>query len=503
MAETKTTTKASLPLAAKAVVALALMLAVAAGASAQNKPKHALMLGVDRDTLLYLIASPFDNWWVNVSGGVQTFFGNEQDFDARVNTLNLGARVEVGKWILPDLALSLRVGAFHVNSQGCYAGRNPWLDKDATPWTSDKGYTYYPQSIHGLLAMGVVTFDWTNFLNGYESGKRHRWHFYTPVGMGGMWLYGKQINPQPNDPFFADHDGKLRWNRELAFSGGFMTEYYAFPNVSFNAAAELLGTRGTIDWTYTQDDPNAPHRHRIVDWVPSIYLGVKISMVHHRYKRNLYTGEIYLDTVYHEFQTVGSRNQLLRIENKVKELADKVDDLQNLADQLVGDTAKLMAQVDEANREIDSLQRILDSTPRPAENIFQDIARMNEELGLPATVVYYQLDKFDLDVNAHKRLRNFAKQMAKLSDTLDFVVIGAADSLTGSKRHNDWLSERRCEAARNSLVKDYGANAAQLTLVPMGGITAYEPKEDNRMAMIILRTPEIEAIIEKWTRYRK
>ena len=90
-----------------------------------------------------------------------------------------------------------------------------------------------------------------------------------------------------------------------------------------------------------------------------------------------------------------------------------------------------------------------------------------------------------------------------MSDTLEFYVLGAADSLTGSKRHNDWLSEHRCQAARDALVKTYGVNPNQLILVPMGGITAYEPKEVNRMAMVILRTPEVDAVIRKWTRYKK
>ena len=157
------------------------------------------------------------------------------------------------------------------------------------------------------------------------------------------------------------------------------------------------------------------------------------------------------------------------------------------------------------DHELDSLKHLVDhSQPGPGDhqprNIFEDLLDANERLNLPATIVYYQLDKYDLDYNACKRLEDFAKEARLLDDTIEFYIIGAADSVTGSIRHNQWLSERRSEAAYNMLVNNYRLNANQLIRVNAGGIDVYDPKENNRMAMVIQRTPVTEEIVERWLR---
>ena len=53
------------------------------------------------------------------------------------------------------------------------------------------------------------------------------------------------------------------------------------------------------------------------------------------------------------------------------------------------------------------------------------------------------------------------------------------------------------------LVDNFGMNGNQLIRVSVGGITEYDPKEDNRMAMIILKTPVTEEIVDRWLRRSK
>ena len=131
-------------------------------------------------------------------------------------------------------------------------------------------------------------------------------------------------------------------------------------------------------------------------------------------------------------------------------------------------------------------------------NVLEELIIANDVLNLPATIVYFQLDRYELDYNGRKRLQNFARDLNELEDTLEYYIIGAADSATGTIRHNQWLSERRCEAAYNMLVNHFGVSGNQLLVVPVGGITEYEPQENNRMAMVILRTRETEEIIDRW-----
>ena len=39
--------------------------------------------------------------------------------------------------------------------------------------------------------------------------------------------------------------------------------------------------------------------------------------------------------------------------------------------------------------------------------------------------------------------------------------------------------------------------------MPVGGIMEYDPQENNRMALIIQRTPQTEAIVDKWMKKYK
>ena len=110
----------------RTLVILTLLLATLS-VSAQNFARRGFALGADRDTLLYIIASPFDNWYITLGAGAQTFIGNELEASARQNKLNYNLKAEIGKWIIPDVAISLRFSYFDVDGQTKY-GLNPFVD---------------------------------------------------------------------------------------------------------------------------------------------------------------------------------------------------------------------------------------------------------------------------------------------------------------------------------------------------------------------------------------
>lgn len=471
--------------------------------AAQDYHWKGFSFGVDRDSLLFLIASPFDNWYVNFSGGVQTFNGNTPDPAAQWNSLNLGARVEVGKWILPDLAFSLRFGAFHTNSKSRHAGNNPWVDLDhPINYANAQNGPYYPISVHGLSAIGIITFDWTNFLSGFEAGRRKHWHIYTPIGMGGIWLYGNAIdqnyiNKSKTNGIDVEL-GDIIWNKELAFTGGVQVEYIASPTISFNVVAELLGARGSLDdYNYRVDDDQ-----RRADLIPSIYAGVKLNLLKEVKKYNPNTKASHIEKVNHKFLTIGTRGDIERNEAELERLNHEQDSLVNLIVANNGHRDDLIHKYDSLADILDALNKEIEQTRQPV-NVIEELLAFNEKQGLPAVTVYFQLDRYEIDYNGHKRLQNFAIEANQLDDSLVFYVIGAADSATGSIPHNVWLSERRCEVVYNALVNDYGVKAARLITTPVGGITDYEPKENNRMGMVMLRTPETEEIVERWQRRMK
>ncbi len=483
------------------LVIITMLLLAAVSASGQRFVKG-FALGADIDTLQYIIASPFDNWYILFSGGVQTFVGNTPDKAAAWNKADIGFRTEVGKWIIPDVAVSLRLGIATVHSKSRHGGNNPWTDIN-NPINYDEAQfgPYYPIKAYAFSAMGIVTFDWTNFLHGYEAGKRRHVHFYTPVGLGVVMAFGEIVNQNyvnkvnDNPDEITVEMGQMRKNLELGFTGGIMAEYYATKHLSLFASLELAFARGSLDdFNYNLDAGM-----RRVDLIPSLYFGAKLNLLKSVNKFDPYSKKSSREKVNHEFLAFGSRNTLSSLQGRIERLNNQIDSVQNLSDKNAVDAAKL----DDMGKERDSLQHRLDSLEtygvisQPA-NVIEELLLANEELGLPATVVYYQLDKYDIDYNGMKKLQKFAKELNNLDDTLEYYVIGAADSITGSIPHNQWLSERRCEAAYNMLVNEFDVSSNQLLLMPVGGIMEYTPQENNRMALIILRTPQTEEIVTKW-----
>lgn len=469
-----------------------MLLASGMTVTAQNFQRRGFALGVDRDTLLYLIASPFDNWYLNVGGGIQTFIGNELESDARRNKLNFNGRVEIGKWIIPDVAISLRFSLFNVDGHSTY-GKQPFINKaDDTPtgiWDQSSNDYYYLYHAHAFSAMGFVIFDWTNFLGGYERGKHNRWHVFMPLGLGMSVLYGEQRNP------FTDtyEVGTMRYNRELAFSGGLGLEYVFSEYFTVNAAAELFGSESTWDWS--------PYNNArsIFDLIPSFSVCLKVNFINEITKYNMHARESRRVKTFHEFQTVGSQTQLENREVEVKRLAQAQDSLVDLIVEKNGNREDLMRKYDSLANLLDDINRNIKNYRQP-ENMLAELLDFNESHGLPAVVVYFQLDRYEIDYNADRRLQSFAREVNRLDDSLEFFLLGAADSATGTVKHNIWLSEQRCNAVYNRIVKQYGVNAKRLLVRPLGGITDYEPQENNRMGMLILRTPETEEIVERWLR---
>lgn len=466
---------------------LVILLLLAAGSLSAQTFRRGFALGADRDTLQYIIASPFDNWYMSLTGGIQTFIGNELRATARMNKVNFNAKVEVGKWVIPDVAVSLRAYVFNVDGQTQY-GLHPFVNYSEDQ-VGENGYT--PFHAHAAAILGFVTFDWTNFLLGYETGKRNRWHVYMPIGLGMSMLYGTQRNPR------GDYElGSFRRNLELAFSLGVGAEYIVSKHISLHGNLELFGSESTWDWTPYDNS------YSIFDINPSINIGIKFNLLKNVTKYNPYTKTASREKVNHEFLAFGTRNTVSTLTGRIERLNNKIDSVQNLSNEK---SERDSVALREISKERDSLQMQLENMSAngyPATNLIEDLLNANDILGLPATIIYYQLDKYEIDYNGRKRLQNFAKELNQLEDTLEYFIVGGADSLTGTARHNQWLSERRCEAAYNMLVNHFGVSGNQLIRVPVGGIMEYEPQENNRMALIILRTEETERIVDKWEKQK-
>ena len=452
-----------------------------------------IALGADIDTVKFIVASPFDNWFVHVGGGIQTFIGNELESSARHNKLNFNGQLEIGKWIIPDIAVSLRYSLFNVDGQTQY-NLNPFVDFTGVPTDAEGNLEYQPFNACAMAFLGFVTIDWTNLFNGYETGKRTKIHWRTGVGLGMSMLFGSQINPNSGEYEIGD----FRRNLELAFAFNVGIEYSLTEFSAIYTRLELFGSESTWDWSPYDNS------YSIFDIIPSFSAGARFNLLSHVHKYNPHTQVANRDTVYHEFQPVTTTNTVKTLNGKIEHLKAERDNMLNDYQQRnIGDSLV----IDSINRELEHLQNILnnyDDIPhhnyRRPNSLIDELLDINQALGLPYTVVYFELDKYNLDYNARKNLQEFARVARNLPDTIEFYMIGAADSLTGSILHNQWLSERRCEAAYNMLTENYGLSGNQLTQVYAGGINDYTPQENNRMVLVIQRTPVTDEIVERWLR---
>jgi len=476
----------------KGVIVLLTLVAASASVSAQNFSRRGFAFGADRDTLLYIIASPFDNWYLNVGGGIQTFRGNEIEASARNNKLDWNLKAEVGKWIIPDVAVALRVSYFSVHGQSRY-GRHPFIDFTDVN-VVDGYYEYQPFAAHALSIMGFVTLDWTNFFCGYEIGRRTHTHIYTPIGLGFSALHGTQINPRDDNHAI----GEFRINWELSYSVGLGVEYEVSSKVAISAQAEVFGSESTWDWSPYDNS------YSRFDIMPTLTFGMRFNLLKEIAKTDMVTRKTSMQPVKHYFESFGTRQTVSDLSTRIEVLNREIDHQQNQTQANEGTIAQLIDERDSLQDRQDSLQTILENrADYPSDNVMQALQYDIQTLGLPSTIIYFDLDKYNLRNSERSRLRQFTKKMQRLPDTLEYYIIGAADSATGSVRHNQWLSEKRCQAAFNSLVNDYGADPNQLTMRPVGGITVYAPDEDNRMVIVILRTDEVDETLERWSKHKR
>lgn len=473
----------------KRTLVILTMLLATLSVSAQNFTRRGFALGADRDTLLYVIASPFDNWYITLGGGLQTFIGNELVASARQNKLNYNARLEIGKWIIPDVSVAMRFGLCDIDGQSQY-GAQPYIDKiNGTPNANG----YYPFHAHAANILGLVTLDWTNFLCGYEVGRRTHLHVYTPIGLGVSVLFGTATNPRRSEY------GTMMRNFELAYTAGLGFEYEISQKVALNLLFDVFGSESTWDWSPYDNS------YSRFDIVPAFTLSAHFNLLKNVTKYNPHTKLSSREKVNHEFISFGTHKTVSTLSGRIDVLYNHLDSMQNLSDMRIQIDSSI---IDSITTEINALQSQIDSIEsspyrsHPPTNVIEELINLIPVENIPATFIYFPIDKYDLDFNGRRRLQNFAKELSLMDDTVEFFIIGAADSVTGTIAHNQWLSERRCEVTYRALVNNYGADPNQLITVPVGGITEYEMEENNRMALVILRTSKTEEIIRRWTRWK-
>lgn len=429
-------------------------------------------LGADRDSMEYIVASPFDNWYIEFGGGIQTYIGNELLRSARWNKLNYNLYAELGKWVIPDLAVSLFVSHFDMSSQSKYM-RNPYIDFNSQP--NDNGY--WNTHAFAFSIGGLLTLDWTNLLLGYDAGKNRKFHVTTPVGLGYMFNIGDKINSR--------EDVEEPLNQEFFATAGLHFDYYATSHTIITANLRGTLTRESFDYSPYSN------LYTSVDIMPAATIGIRFNLFREIYLP--YGENIVIQEVNHEFLPAHSLKITDR--QRLRELRDRLASAMERGDMLEADRDALLDS-------IDSLRNVVVEVEEdPSENPMADLYEIALRRPQTSAIVYFQLDRYNLDYNARRTLQNFA---TRISDHEEYpadnvyYLVGSADDSTGTARHNWGLSIHRSGSVYNQLTKVHHIPARQLEQVYLGGIHEYSPKQLNRVCIVILKDERSTAIVNKW-----
>lgn len=445
---------------------------------------HGIALGVDRDTLQYIVASPFDNWYFSFGGGGQTFIGNEVEASARRNKLNYNIYGEVGKWIIPDLSISLHFRFMDVDGQSRYSNQ-PFIDFTGVP-VVDGYYEYQPFHAHAIQANFFITLDWTNLFQGYERGLKRRFHVMTPAGLGADYMFAKQVNPKRTEYRHEVYKpGDLRYNFEYYAQGGLLFNYAITKHLDLDVFASLLVSESTWDWSPYDNDVSR------FDLIPSLDFGLRVDLFEEIYQK-VNKNDIVAQEINHKF--LNARNERItdQLRDRIQQLEDELADEQKRGDK----DQETIAQLQD---DLDSLKHKLDDATKDEHgaSLVHDLYDLVSGDPNISTVVYFPLDRYYLDHNARKTLQRFAIRFKQISRGEVFYIIGGADSATGKPHHNWELSQNRCKTIYDALVTEYGIDPDLLEVYPLGGISEYYPYELNRIGIITKKTPELTAIIQE------
>ncbi len=157
-------------------------------------------------------------------------------------------------------------------------------------------------------------------------------------------------------------------------------------------------------------------------------------------------------------------------------------------------------------RQLDTIITRLDSIPKfvPRDSIPEDelldsilLKRM-----LPYEMVFFDLDKWDIRPREEMKIAKMARIMKAYPDK-KFILYGSADSKTGTKKRNDFLSKNRADVIYNRLIIEYGIKPEQMRREYLGGILDYDPFILNRTTVIIMDHPAVERAFNEMKSQRK
>lgn len=243
----------------KVIITLAIVLCSFGNAIAQRRQ---VFIDADIDSQKYISASASKSWYVSAGAGVQTYIGNELDASARRNTCDFNIYADMGKWIIPTLALSLNANFSTVHGQSKY-DKQPWREGSADAL----GYQKF--NAYAFSLTGYVTIDWTNLIEGLGRGAHRHFHVMTPLGLGGAVMFNSQKHDYPKENDYKTGDN--RFNFEMVFTPSLLLQYGFTQALTADIRVGVSGAYGSFDFS--------PYDYKVskFDWMPFATVGIRFN----------------------------------------------------------------------------------------------------------------------------------------------------------------------------------------------------------------------------------
>lgn len=429
---------------------------------ADDNASKGIHFGAAKDTTDYLIAAPRANWFIGVNGGVNALVGNEAEPSARYTGITPQVNIEVGKWVLPDLAVTFNLSGFTMKGQTVYH-----LQPNAayTPTGINDGSLagYQPFKEMGLAVNGGFIFDWTTFLHGFDRGEQRMYHFQTPINFGVAYERGSFDNEYRQSKDFNYH-GNYEFNTTL----GIRNEFKVAHRLAIVNDIKCLVSRGSFDFSGTNYDGTLPEQKGPrFDLLPAVTLGLVYDMSSpeaSRSKDGYVAGPVGVNRYFANVN--GYRDDIDALEDENAELKKELDEMQGIIDDLRNKPA-----------EVKYVEKVLEPDP---------------------VIIYFKIDRWELLPEAKAILKSYAAVINNSADDAKYYLIGGADSATGTPKRNVLLSNNRSRVAYDYLIKECGVNPNKLEKRALGGILEFDPIEMNRMTIVCPKTHRLAQIVDKW-----
>ena len=479
------------------------------------------------------VRSPLpDNWYFQIQAGGNLYYGFEDrtgDFKDRVQPLFEGY---IGRWVFP--MLGFRVGVSYHE----YAG---FITKDSylqyKPTNHGHGYQQYfapGSSDYSTFGPNLGGYYWNYDNNGDLFTQRWRAFSLTPDLMVHI-------------SNFAKYDPNRRFNTLAYIGAGFhivppkddepiSPTFNSNGEPSVDADGHYTGPV-TVSWGV---DPNmdADFHLGLIEKIRlgrhfELYADARFSMLGGTFDREKVEAvERGIRTQDYMFQVVGGVSYNFNWRSREKQLAwykEHIDstftDADNVPQQIYTshevkiniltyiDTIYTYDTISEFSAQYDTMlmRKIREHAGHQIDSVRAAFDRdcheytLDDILGkglLPYEMVFFDLDKWDIRSSENVKIAKMASVMNAFPN-YHFLLIGSADSKTGTVKRNQLLSTNRSDVIYNKLVYEYDVNPDQLKRVYMGGILDFDPYELNRATVIIMDHPKVMEEFEKLRADRK